>query len=74
MKQYCVFTGSPDFADILAWLHANTIRYQVHLNRTRFWVPEGRLHTEFVLRWYQSVSHVVDNEDLATGWRHHRSL
>jgi hypothetical protein len=69
-----VFSRSPDFADILAWVQARGFKYEVHLNRTRFWVPDGALHTEFVLRWYHAVNKVADSEDLATGWSNIRGL
>jgi len=28
----------------------------MHINRTRFWVPEGREHVEFLLRWVMHVN------------------
>ena len=67
MKQYCIFTQHPEFKDVINWIVLKELRNEVHLNRTRFWVPLGTLHTEFMLRWFHCCSLVVDNEDLALG-------
>ena len=68
MTQYCVFTQNPDFTSVVEWVNARELPLEMHLNRSRFWVPAGTVHTEFVLRWYHCCSRVVDNEDLATGF------
>jgi hypothetical protein len=68
MHQYCVFTQNPDFQSVVEWLVARELRLEVHLNRTRFWIPSGTVHTEFMLRWYHCCSRVVDDEDLITGF------
>ena len=65
--QYCIYTQHPEFKDVLTWVEAHNLRLEVHLNRTRFWIPSGTQHTEFMLRWYHCCSRVVDNEDLVTG-------
>ena len=49
--QYAVYSQSPYFVPCLDWVTDNNIAYEVHLNRTRFWVPHGPLLTEFLLRW-----------------------
>jgi hypothetical protein len=51
MKQYCVYTRDTDFGAVLDWLGANSLNYEVHLNRTRFWVPENHMLTDFLLRF-----------------------
>lgn len=67
MKQYCILTSSEHYVDLVSWAKGKGLRLEIHLNRTRFWVPAGPLHTEYVLRWYHCTSQVQDNEDLATG-------
>ena len=67
MKQYCIFTQHPEFKHVLEWVASKDLRHEIHLNRTRFWVPSGIVHTEFMLRWYHCCSLVVDNEDLILG-------
>ena len=51
MHQYAVHTQDPNFIDVARWIDKNKIRYEQHLNRTRFWVPIGILLTEFIIRW-----------------------
>ena len=67
MKQYCIFTQHPEFKDVINWMLSKELRHELHLNRTRFWVPAGIVHTEFMLRWYHCCSLVVENEDLILG-------
>ena len=67
MTQYCVFTQNPDFTSVVEWVAQRQLPLEVHLNRTRFWIPAGAVHTEFVLRWYHACSRVADNEDFTTG-------
>jgi hypothetical protein len=67
LHQYCIYTQHPEFKDVLTWVDEHDLRYELHFNRTRFWIPTGKIHTEFMLRWYHCCSRVVDNEDLATG-------
>jgi hypothetical protein len=67
MKQYCIYTQHPEFGSVLEWIAERNIRAEVHINRTRFWVPTGSVHTEFMLRWYHCCSFVVDNEDYTLG-------
>ena len=69
MIQYCIYTQHPEFKDVLTWVDEHDLRYELHFNRTRFWIPSGVIHTEFMLRWYHCCSRVVDNEDLATGFQ-----
>jgi len=50
-RQYAIYTVDPKFLPCLEWVERNQLQWEPHLNRTRFWVPEGPLLTEFVLRW-----------------------
>jgi hypothetical protein len=64
-----VFTSSPEFIEVLDWLDENEIKCEVHLNRTRFWIPDGELKMMFLLKWAYCCPVVHDDEDLVTGIR-----
>jgi hypothetical protein len=53
LRQYAIYTATPNFILCLEWVVKHEIKWEPHLNRTRFWIPEGPLHTEFLLRWSQ---------------------
>jgi hypothetical protein len=63
-SQLYILTQSPEFADILHWLDQHGCWYEVHLNRTRFYVEPGRLYTEFMLRYSQNVGSVTPETSL----------
>jgi hypothetical protein len=69
MIQYCVFTRDPEFLKVSKWLSANWIPFEVHLNRTRFWVQEGEQHMKFLQTWGHVCTPVYDDENLVTGRR-----
>jgi hypothetical protein len=51
-RQYYVLNGDPQAADVLDFILANELLYELHLNRTRFWLEEGSIQlTEFLLRY-----------------------
>ena len=60
--QFYILTRNTEFIRVGHWIAHNRLRYEVHLNRTRFWVPEGPLLTEFLLRWRDTCPPVEDNE------------
>ena len=49
------------------YIEAHQFQYEVHLNRTRFWVPAGRELTEFLLRFADVCPCVDDTLDVTTG-------
>jgi hypothetical protein len=51
MRQYYVLTLNPRIGEVFRWIESSGCQYEVHLNRTRFWVPEGPVLTEFLLRF-----------------------
>ena len=59
MRQYAVPTRDPDFTQVMNWVSANHLQYEIHLNRTRFFVPEDKLLTEFLLKFCHCC-HEVD--------------
>jgi hypothetical protein len=64
MHQYSVLTRDRHYIQVGQWIAHNGITHEVHLNRTRFWIPEGPLLTEFLLRW-ADVCDPVDVNDLS---------
>ena len=59
--QYCVYTSHPDFKQVFEYISTNNILYEVHLNRTRFWIErKSKTHTEFLLKHYHRVSEVKE--------------
>lgn len=59
--QFAVYTRSDDFVEVINWIRKNNIRAEVHLNRTRFWIPYSPELLEFLLTW-GSICSRVDNE------------
>jgi hypothetical protein len=57
-RQYAIYTVDPKFLPCLEWVEQHGLKWEPHLNRTRFWVPEGPLLTEFSLRWADHCEHI----------------
>lgn len=51
MHQHYILTLDPNMGTVFRWIEANGLDFELHLNRTRFWVPNGPLYTEFALRF-----------------------
>jgi len=68
MRHYYILTLHPDFVSVWHWLNDNNISRELHLNRTRFWVPEGPVLTDFLLRFADSCEPVDPQLDLFTGF------
>jgi len=69
MRQYYILTLDPRAGEVFNFIRDHAIKVDVHLNRTRFWVPEGSVLTEFVLRFSDCCPYVDDTLDLTTGLR-----
>jgi hypothetical protein len=67
MRHYYVYTLEPGAAEVFKFIQHHALDYELHLTRTRFWVPEGRLQTELMLRFSECVYLVDEGRDLATG-------
>jgi len=66
MLHYCVYTRDirPGFIKALN----EVTHFEMHLNRTRFWLdPSLEHHVEFYLKWSHIIHSVHPNENLATG-------
>jgi hypothetical protein len=67
MRQYYILNQDPRASQVFEFIKAHKLTVEVHLNRTRFWVPQGAVLTELLLRFSECVSLVDDTVDLATG-------
>jgi len=62
-KQYAVLMRDPSAVAVLEWITQHDLVYEVHLNRTRFWVPTNTaIYTEFALRWADVCFAITDPE------------
>lgn len=66
MYQYYILTQDPNIGDVLDFIRQHSLRCEIHLNRTRFWLPDGSILTECLLR-FPTLQPVDPNRDLATG-------
>jgi len=62
-----VYTQQQEFKEVVAWCSSNDLDYEIHLARTRFWVPRGRLLTQFLLRWGTVCTNVDGEKDHSLG-------
>ena len=67
MRHYSIPALDHNFTRVMQWIDRRNIRYELHLARVRFWVPEGVILTEFLLQFADSCSLVDPLLDLATG-------
>ncbi len=65
MHQFCVYSQDPKFLEISRWLTGNNIKREFHLNRTRFWIPEGKILTEFLLKYGEICPQVLEDTNYA---------
>ena len=67
MRHYYILNRDPRAEQVFDFIRHYQLRVEVHLVRTRFWVPTGSVLTEFLLR-FGECAHLVDPDlDLATG-------
>jgi hypothetical protein len=66
-RHYYVLNLDPRAGEVFGFIRDHKLTCEVHLNRTRFWVPEGSVLTEFVLRFSLCCPYVDESVDLATG-------
>jgi hypothetical protein len=67
MRHYYVLNSNPHLEMIFEFIQHHDLKLEVHLNRTRFWVPDGTILTEFLLRFSTVATLVDESVDLATG-------
>lgn len=69
LYQFAVYTNASEFIEVINWIKKNNIRAEVHLNRTRFWIPYSPELLEFLLTWGTVCPRVDDEIDHALGIR-----
>jgi hypothetical protein len=67
MHQYYILHRSHQVAAVFEFIARHLLKCEVHANRTRFWVPEGPVLTEFLLVCSDHCARVDATLDLATG-------
>jgi hypothetical protein len=66
-RHYYILNLDPRTREVFEFIRDHKLAVEIHLNRTRFWVPEGGVLTEFLLRYSECVHLVDESVDLATG-------
>ena len=67
MRHYYVLNRDSRATEVFEFIRDHQLRVEVHLVRTRFWVPEGSVLTEFLLRFGDCVEQVDPTVDLVAG-------
>jgi len=67
MREYYILTLDPSIGQVFRFIESHQLKFELHLNRTRFWVPDGPVLTEFLLRYADCCPRVDPKLDLATG-------
>jgi hypothetical protein len=68
MRQYYILTLDPRRCEVFEFIDYHNLRFEAHLNRTRFWIEEGSSTlTEFLLRFSDCCPYVDETVDLVTG-------
>jgi hypothetical protein len=68
MRHYYIINQDPRAREVFEFIRHHRLTVEVHLMRTRFWVPEGAVLTEFLLRFSECADLVDPTLDLATGF------
>lgn len=63
MPEYYVLTKDPCIQSVFEFIQHNDLNHEIHFNRTRFWVPQGPILTEFHLRFADHCP-LVEPKDL----------
>jgi hypothetical protein len=66
ITQFALLNRDPQLRDLFAFIQQHDLAHELHANRTRFWISDGPVLTEFLLR-FEHYHIVQPNEDLATG-------
>jgi hypothetical protein len=66
ITQFALLNRDPQLRDLFEFIKQHDLAHEVHANRTRFWISDGPVLTEFLLR-FEHYHIVQANEDLATG-------
>jgi len=66
-NQYYILNRDPRCGEVFEFIAQHSLHCEVHLNRTRFWVPPGSIFTEFALRFSDICPSVDLYADLGSG-------
>ena len=66
IRHFALLNRDPKLRDLIEFIEQHKLKHEIHLNRTRFWIPEGPILTQFLLR-FDSYHVVSADEDLANG-------
>jgi hypothetical protein len=64
MKQFAVLSSDPNLMQVFEFIQHYDLAHEVHLNRTRFWVPEGPVLTQCLLR-FDTIWQIQDQDLLS---------
>jgi hypothetical protein len=68
MRHYYILNMDPRAGEVFNFIREHQLAVEVHLNRTRLWIPEdSSVLTEFLLRFSDCCPYVDASADLATG-------
>lgn len=68
MRHYFVYTIEPRASEVFKFIYEHDLEFELHLTRTRFWVPKNsKVLTELLLRFSECVYLVDEALDLASG-------
>ena len=67
MLQYYVLSQDPRISSVFEFIRQHDLHHEIHFNRTRFWVPLGHTHTEFLLRFADCCPCVDPTLDTVSG-------
>jgi hypothetical protein len=68
MPQYYILNQDLRAQEVFNFIRQHQLQLEVHLNRTRFWIPkDSSVLTEFLLRFADSCPSVDPNLDPITG-------
>lgn len=62
-----ILTLDPRAPEVFEFIIERKLTMEIHLRRTRFWVPLGSVYTEFALRFGDCCPRVDESLDLITG-------
>jgi hypothetical protein len=63
-RQYYVVNQDPRAAEVFAFISQHKLPVEIHLRRTRFWVPtETSIYTEFAMRFSDTCPEVLESPD-----------
>jgi hypothetical protein len=67
MQQYYILTQDHNIRDVFEFIKTHNLACEVHINRTRFWVPDGTVNTIFQLQYAHCCPPVDPKLDLTSG-------